>query len=137
MSITLAFGLAPPNEEPGCTSCAIHFLSGSILFSSLFSISALAAINSRISVRGGIFNDSLTLINSSSGVSLKRNPPIREKSSIPVKKSKDDNLLTGRFSSAAEICSRRNNKVRPQRSGKASEKHPKISLSGCVYCCPG
>ena len=53
------------------------------------------------------------------------------------KKSKEDNLLTGRFSSAAAICSRRNNKVRPQRSGKASEKHPNISLSGCVYCCPG
>ena len=52
------------------------------------------------------------------------------------KKSKEDNLLTGRFSSAAAICSRRNNKVRPQRSGKASEKHPNISLSGCVYCCP-
>ena len=38
----------------------------------------------RISVRGGIFNDSLTFINSLSGVSLKRNPPIREKASIPV-----------------------------------------------------
>ena len=57
--------------------------------------------------------------------------------SVPNKKSKDDNLRTGRFSSAAAICSRRNNKVRPQRSGKASEKHPNISLSGCVYCCPG
>mgnify|MGYP000577433966 CR=1 FL=1 len=99
--------------------------------------SALAAISSRISVKGGIFNDSLTLINSPSRSSLKRNPPIREKSSIPVKKSKDDNLRIGRFSSAAAICSRRNNKVRPQRSGKASEKHPNISLSGCVYCCPG
>ena len=137
MSITLALGLAPPNDVPGCTSCVIHFLSGSILFSSHFSISALAAISSRISVKGGIFNDSLTLINSPSRSSLKRNPPIREKSSIPVKKSKDDNLRIGRFSSAAAICSRRNNKVRPQRSGKASEKHPNISLSGCVYCCPG
>ena len=56
---------------------------------------------------------------------------------LEVKKSKDDNLRTGRFSSAAAICSRRNNKVRPQRSGKASEKHPNISLFGCVYCCPG
>lgn len=100
-STTLALGLAPPNDVPGCTSCAIHFLSGSILFSSLFSFSALAAINSRISVKGGIFNDSLTLINSPSRSSLKRNPPIREKSSIPVNKSKEDNLLRGRFSSAA------------------------------------
>lgn len=27
--------------------------------------------------------------------------------------------------------------VIPHRSGKASEKHPNISLPGCVYCCPG
>mgnify|MGYP002932461514 FL=1 len=53
------------------------------------------------------------------------------------KKSKEDSLRTGRFSSIATICSRRNNSVRPQRSGKASEKHPNISFSGCVYCCPG
>lgn len=25
----------------------------------------------------------------------------------------------------------------PQWPGKASEKHPNISFSGCVYCCPG
>ena len=53
------------------------------------------------------------------------------------KKSKEDSLRTGRFSSIAAICSRRNSSVRPQRSGKASEKHPNISFSGCVYCCPG
>ena len=137
MSITLAFGLAPPNEEPGCTSCTIHFRSGSTLSSSLLSISALAAINSLISVKGGIFNDSLTFIKSPSGFSLKRKAPIREKSSIPVRKSNEDNLRTGRFSSIAASCSRRNNRVRPQRSGNASEKHPNISFPGCVYCCPG
>ena len=27
--------------------------------------------------------------------------------------------------------------VRPHLSGRASEKHPKISLPGAVYCCPG
>ena len=137
MSITLALGLAPPNEEPGCTSWATHFLSGRTFPSSLFSISALAAINSLISARGGIFNNSLTFINPPSFNSLKRKAPIREKSSIPVKKSKEDSLRTGRFSSIAAICSRRNNSVRPQRSGRASEKHLNISFSGCVYCCPG
>ena len=48
-----------------------------------------------------------------------------------------DSLRTGRFSSIAASCSRRNNRVRPQRSGNASEKHPNISFPGCVYCCPG
>lgn len=52
----------------------------------------------------------------------------------PVRKSKEDSLRIDLFSSAASICSRRNNKVRPHRSGKASEKHPNISFPGCVYC---
>ncbi len=52
----------------------------------------------------------------------------------PVRKSKEDSLRIDLFSSAASICSRHNNKVRPHRSGKASEKQSNISFPGCVYC---
>lgn len=51
----------------------------------------------------------------------------------PVRKSKEDSLRIDLFSSAASICSRRNNKVRPHRSGKASEKHPNIT-PGIHHC---
>ena len=133
VSTTFAFGLAPPSDEPGCTSCAIQRFSGRIFVSSLRSISLLAAISSRKSVKGGIRRVLSVFINSPSGVSLKRKPPIREKSSMPTKKSNDESRRTGRFSSCAWICSRRSRSVRPHLSGSASAKQPKISFSGWVY----
>ena len=94
--------LLHPMNEPGCTSCAIHFRSGSMLSSSLFSISALAAINSRISVKGGIFNDSLTFINSPSRVFLKtESTHSGEVINAGQESRMKTSLRTGRFSSIA------------------------------------
>lgn len=98
-------------EEPGITSWFIHFLTGSRFSSSLLSISILTAISSRTSAKRGIFRDSSILINSPPCSSLKRKPPMREKSSMPVRKSNDDNRCIGRLSSDAAICSRRKSKV--------------------------
>lgn len=67
------------------------FFSGRMSDSSLFSISSLAVSNSLISVKGGILREGVELMKSlSSRFFLKRKPPILEKSSIPIKKSKED-----------------------------------------------
>ena len=114
------------------TSWFIHFLDGNWFSSSLFSISMLAAISSRTSAKGGIFKDSSTLMKSPFFSSLKRKPPMREKSSIPVRKSNDDNRRTGLPSSDAAIYSHRKSKVRP--NGLAMHlKSTRIYLSSAAY----
>src|SRR5690606_30414375 len=52
-SFTLAFGLAPPNDEPGAINKFIHFNKSGLSCSKFLSNSRLARSNSLIDVHGG------------------------------------------------------------------------------------
>lgn len=75
LSKMLAFGLAPPSEEPGAIKTDNHFFTAS-LFSS-FSKFEAAFCNSQIDDQGGV--DVVLLLSKKSpfGSILKRNAPIR------------------------------------------------------------
>ena len=63
---------------------------------------------------------------------------LKGKSSLMIfQKYGNMRFLTGLPSSFAKVCSRLFRRVVPHLSGSESEKHPKISLPGCVYCTPG
>ena len=135
-SATLAFGRAPPNEDPGATKrfnqCKY---SGSVCTSSC-SKRKLICANSLSEVQAGTAYCLLSSKKGPSKVRLNRRPPILLPSKTPNKKSNSVRLLDALFSKRARAASLLRNKTLPQRSGEESKNNPKFDLSTLKYCKP-
>ena len=84
-STTLAFGLAPPNDDPGATSISIHRVCSDVSALSSRSICRLACSSSRINAQGGVASDRSLSIKSPSFENLKRRAPMRLPSYTPIR----------------------------------------------------
>ena len=128
-STTLAFGLAPPNDDPGSINRLNHWAySGSFMASSRSSCK-LACSNSRRDVQGGVAIFFWSFMKGPSSLNLKRTPPIRWLSKTPNKKSLSESVLSARCSFFACHASRLRINSLPQRSGDESRKIPKLFFS--------
>src|SRR5690606_17356810 len=81
----LAFGLAPPKEDPGAIKTASHFFTSSV--SSSFSKFLAASCNSLMDDHGGVGFWLLLSKKGPLGSNLNRNAPIRLSSYTPNKQS--------------------------------------------------
>ena len=135
-SVTLALGLAPPNEDPGSTNKFNHCAySGSFTTSSL-SNWRLAYSNSLIEVHGGAAICFWLFKKSPFSSNLKRKPPIRFPSKTPNKKSLSKSVLSSLSSFFADHASLLRINSLPQRSGDESKNNPKLLFSSGRYCLP-
>ena len=135
-SITLALGLAPPNDDPGSINtlnqCAY---SGSLMASSRSSCK-LAYSNSRRDVQGGVAIFFWSFRKGPSSLNLNRTPPIRCPSKTPNRKSLSKSVLSSRPSSFACHASLLRINNLPQRSGDESRNIPKLFFSSGKNCFP-
>jgi len=128
VSCTVAFGLAPPKDEPGDKSNASHFFTSESDPSPASKWKA-ASSSSRIWAQTGTDYLALSARKAPSFSVLKRKAPVRATSCIPRRKSLSVSFFSGRPASLAWMASRLFIKSRPQRSGQESVKTPNRFLS--------